>query len=259
MVEFHVVTLFPSLVEDAIGHGVLSRGLEQGRLSVRTWDPRGFSTDRHGTVDDRPYGGGPGMVMKVEPLRTAIRAAREAAGEGAEVIYLSPQGQRFDQALATELAKRPSLVLVAGRYEGVDERVLATEVDREVSIGDYVLSGGEMPALVVLDAVARLLPGVLGDAESAEQDSFSDGLLDHPHYTRPELIDEMAVPEVLRSGDHGAVRRWRLKQALGRTWLKRPDLIALRELSDEEQALLDEFREEHGRAGGTDPEDRQDG
>jgi len=254
--DFHIVTLFPELVEDAIGHGVLSRGLEQGRLSVRTWDPRTYASDRHGTVDDRPYGGGPGMVMKVEPLRTAIRDARAAAGDGAEVIYLSPQGQRFDQALAAELAARPGLVLVAGRYEGVDERVLATEVDREVSLGDYVLSGGELPALVMLDAVARLLPGVLGDAESAEQDSFSDGLLDHPHYTRPESIDGMAVPEVLLSGDHGAIRRWRLKQALGRTWMRRPDLIGARGLSDEERALLDEFREELGRAGGTDTEDR---
>jgi tRNA (guanine37-N1)-methyltransferase len=258
-VEFHIVTVFPALVEDAIGHGVLSRGLEQGCLKVRTWDPREYAKDRHGTVDDRPYGGGPGMVMKVEPLRTAIRDARKAASEAGgevEVIYLSPQGERFDQALAKELASRPGLVLVAGRYEGVDERVLSTEVDREISLGDYVLSGGELPALVVLDAVARLLPGVLGDSESAEQDSFSDGLLDHPHYTRPEQIDELKVPEVLLSGDHGAVRRWRLKQALGRTWLRRPDLIAARELSEEEQDLLDEFREEHRRTGGT---ERQDG
>jgi tRNA (guanine37-N1)-methyltransferase len=259
-VEFHIVTLFPALVEDAIGHGVLSRGLEQGCLTVRTWDPREFASDRHGTVDDRPYGGGPGMVMKVEPLRTAIVEARKAASEagieGVEVIYLSPQGQRFDQALARELAARPGLILVAGRYEGVDERVLSSVVDREISLGDYVLSGGELPALVVLDAVARLLPGVLGDSESAEQDSFSDGLLEHPHYTRPEQIDEMKVPEVLLSGDHGAVRRWRLKQALGRTWLKRPDLIAAREMDEEEQALLDEFLEEHRRAGGTESEDR---
>lgn len=255
--DIHVVTLFPSLIEDALRYGVVSRGLERELLRVTTWDPRERADDRHGTVDDRPYGGGPGMVMRVEPLRSTIRSAREAAGPGVEVIYLSPQGERFDQRSARELATRSGVVLVSGRYEGVDERVLATEVDREVSIGDYVLSGGELPALVVLDAVARLLPGVLGDAESAEQDSFTEGLLDHPHYTRPEALDGMEVPDVLLSGDHAAIRRWRLKQSLGRTWSRRPELLEARGLDAEEQELLDEFVEER-RAARTDGNEGQD-
>lgn len=240
-----VVTIFPDLVRTAAGFGVTGRAVEQGRVSLATHDPRDHTQDARRTVDDRPYGGGPGMVMKPEPLAAAIRAARAAGPAGRPVVYLSPQGRVFDQAEAQRLAALPGLVLVAGRYEGVDERLIQSEVDLELSIGDYVLSGGELAALVVLDAVTRLLPGVLGDADSAAEDSFSDGLLDHPHYTRPEEFEGRRVPEVLCEGDHAAVRRWRLKQALGRTWLRRPDVLAARPLSAEERALLDEFVREH--------------
>jgi tRNA (guanine37-N1)-methyltransferase len=208
---------------------------------LQTWNPRDFADDAHRTVDDRPYGGGPGMVMMVEPLRRAIDAARKAA-PGAPVAYLSPQGRRLDQQVAAELAQRGSMILLAGRYEGVDERLIQSDVDEEWSIGDYVLSGGELPAMVLMDTVVRLLPGVLGHADSAEQDSFVDGLLDFPHYTRPEEIGGQRVPAVLLSGDHEQIRRWRLKQALGRTWLRRPDLLEGRALSDEEKVLLDEYR-----------------
>jgi len=203
-------------------------------------DPRDQTRDKHRTVDDRPYGGGPGMVMKVEPLRDAIRAAK-ADGPQRPVVYLSPQGRVFDQAEAARLAAGPGMILVAGRYEGVDERFVETEVDLELSIGDFVLSGGELAALCVIDACARLVPGVLGDAESAVAESFVAGLLDHPHYTRPEDEAGRKVPEVLLSGDHAQVARWRLKQALGRTWLRRPDLIARRALSETERQLLEEF------------------
>ncbi|MGH8282601.1 MAG: tRNA (guanosine(37)-N1)-methyltransferase TrmD, partial [Gammaproteobacteria bacterium] len=220
-----VVTLFPEMVDTLLQFGVTGRAKQRGLLKVKSWNPRDYTTDRHRTVDDRPFGGGPGMVMKVEPLRSAIRSAREAAGQKAPVIYLSPQGKRFDQQDARRLAAMEALVLVAGRYEGIDERVIETEVDKELSIGDYVLSGGELPALVVIDALARLLPGALGDEDSAAQDSFMNGLLDYPHYTRPEDIDGKRVPEVLMSGDHAAIRRWRRKQALGRSWLRRPELL----------------------------------
>lgn len=236
-----VVTIFPDLVRTAAGFGVTGRAIEQGRVRLATHDPRDQTTDARRTVDDRPYGGGPGMVMKAEPLAAAIRAAKSAGPAGRPVVYLSPQGRAFDQAEAQRLAALPGLVLVAGRYEGVDERLIQSEVDLELSIGDFVLSGGELAALVVLDAVTRLLPGVLGDADSAVEDSFVDGLLDHPHYTRPESFEGRAVPEVLLAGDHAAVRRWRLKQALGRTWLRRPDLLAGRALDEEERKLLDEF------------------
>lgn len=247
--RFDVITLFPEMVRHALGFGVVARGIEAGRLAVETWNPRDDATDRHGSVDDRPYGGGPGMVMRVEPLRTTIRKARRAMDDAAPVVCMSPQGRVLDRDLAAELAEQPRLILVCGRYEGVDERVLATEVDMELSIGDYVLTGGELPALVLMDVLARRVPGVLGDADSAEQDSFEEGLLDHPQYTRPEEIDGSGVPEVLLSGDHAAVRRWRLKQALGRTWLRRPDLLDGRRLDDEQQALLDEFIAEHGATG----------
>jgi len=243
--RIQVVTLFPELVEALRLGGVTARALERGLLDVRCWNPRDFARDRHRTVDDRPYGGGPGMVMRVEPLRSAIRAAKAAAGEGARVIYLSPQGRRLDQAGLRELAARPGLVLVAGRYEGVDERLVEEMVDEEWSIGDYVLSGGELAAMVIIDGVARLLPGALGHEGSAEADSFSEGLLDHPHYTRPEVIDGRAVPEVLLSGDHAAIARWRRKQSLGRTWARRPDLLAGRELSEEDRRLLEEYIAEH--------------
>ncbi|MCP3245482.1 tRNA (guanosine(37)-N1)-methyltransferase TrmD, partial [Aeromonas hydrophila] len=196
---------------------------------------------KHRTVDDRPYGGGPGMLMMVQPLRDAIHAAKQAAGDGAKVIYLSPQGRKLTQAGVTELATNQKLILVAGRYEGIDERVIQTEVDEEWSIGDYVLSGGELPAMTLIDAVSRLVPGVLGDQASAEQDSFTDGLLDHPHYTRPELLDGLAVPEALTSGNHEVIRRWRLKQSLGRTWQRRPELINNLALTDEQESLLAEY------------------
>jgi tRNA (guanine37-N1)-methyltransferase len=239
-----VVTLFPESLEGLTDLGVTGRAIRDGKVELHTWNPRERATDRHRTVDDRPYGGGPGMVMAVEPLRSTIRAAREAAGGATQVSLLSPQGKRLDQAGVEELADRRGLILVCGRYEGIDERVIESEVDEEWSIGDYVISGGELAAAVIVDAVARLLPGVLGDEQSAVEDSFVDGLLDHPHYTRPEADGDRAVPEVLLSGDHEAIRRWRRKQALGRTWLRRPDLLEGRELDEEAKALLDEFRRE---------------
>lgn len=240
-----VVTLFPDLIRTAADCGVSGRARRAGIWQLEVWNPRDFTHDRHRTVDDRPYGGGPGMVMLAEPLRQAIRAARVAQGGLARAVYLSPQGRRFDQAVARELSACPGVVLVAGRYEGIDERLIELEIDEELSIGDYVLSGGELAALVVIDAVTRLLPGALGDAESAQQDSFSDGLLDCPHYTRPEVYEGRQVPPVLLSGDHAAIRRWRLKQALGRTWLRRPELLAQLTLDAERQRLLAEFVEEY--------------
>jgi tRNA (guanine37-N1)-methyltransferase len=221
--------------------GVTGRAVERKLLQVGTSNPRDYATDKHKTVDDRPYGGGPGMVMKVETLRTAIRAAKSRTGDGAKVIYLSPQGRRLDQAGVRELSQHPTLVLVAGRYEGIDERLIETEVDEEWSIGDYVLSGGELPALVMIDALARLIPGALNDEESAAQDSFMNGLLDCPHYTRPEEIDGRRVPEVLLSGDHAAIRRWRMQQMLGRTWQRRPDLLQGLTLDEEQEKLLADF------------------
>jgi tRNA (guanine37-N1)-methyltransferase len=214
-------------------------------LQVETWNPRDFATDNYRTVDGRTYGGGPGMVMLIEPLRAAIKAVREAAPEPVHVIYLSPQGARLTQGRVEALAKKPRIALLCGRYEGVDERLLAHEVDEELSIGDYVLSGGELGAAVIIDAVGRLQDGALNDAQSAEQDSFSNGLLDCPHYAKPVQDAYGDVPEVLLSGDHAAIRRWRLKQSLGRTWLRRPDLLAQCTLDKQSRALLDEFRREH--------------
>jgi tRNA (guanine37-N1)-methyltransferase len=239
-----VVTLFPDMIEGQARYGIEGRAIERGLLQVVTWNPRDFSVDRHRAVDDRPYGGGPGMVMQVQPLRAALHAARTDAGP-APVIYLSPQGKRLDQARARELAQQPRLILLAGRYEGIDERVIDLEVDEELSIGDYVLSGGELPALVLMDALTRLLPGALGDADSAQEDSFMDGLLDYPHYTRPEEIDGLQVPAVLIGGHHAEIRRWRHKQALGRTWLRRPDLLEAQRLDTEQQVLLNEFISEY--------------
>ena len=246
-----VVTLFPEMVEQVTRWGVTGRAAQQGLLRLAVWNPRDYTADRHRTVDDRPYGGGPGMVMKAEPLRLAIDAARGATGQEAHVVYLSPQGRRLDQAGVAGFATRSRLILVCGRYEGVDERVLATGIDEEISIGDYVLSGGELPAMVLVDAVARLLPGALGHEDSADQDSFAAGLLDYPHYTRPEEVAGMAVPQVLLGGDHQAIARWRRKQALGRTWLRRPDLLDMARLDAEARRLLEEFIEEHhsGRRG----------
>lgn len=242
--QYDVVTLFPEMVERAAHCGVIGRAFVGGIVALRTWNPRDFTDDRHRTVDDRPYGGGPGMVMKVQPLRAAICAARAAAPDQAPVIYLSPQGRRLTQSAVAEFAHYRRLILVAGRYEGVDERLIEAEIDQEWSIGDYVLSGGELPALVLIDAVTRLLPGVLGDEESARQDSHVNGLLDCPHYTRPDEIDGRRVPEVLQSGNHAAIRRWRLQQSLGRTWLKRPDLLAKIDLTEEQRGLLAEFQNE---------------
>ena len=236
----HVVTLFPEMFQAMVGTGVTGRAFEQGKVGLRLWNPRDYTGDVHRTVDDRPYGGGPGMVMKVEPLEAAIEDAKAAAPDF-RVAYLSPQGRRLDQDVAKELAGREGMTLVSGRYEGIDERIVDRYIDEEWSIGDYVLSGGELPALVLMDAVIRLLPGVLGDADSVKQDSYMDGLLDCPHYTRPEVFDGEAVPSVLLSGNHEAIRRWRLQQSLGRTWLRRPDLLAKRRLTAEEQNLLDEF------------------
>ena len=236
-----VISLFPEMFRAITEHGVTGRAVKSGLLQIECWNPRDFTHDKHRTVDDRPYGGGPGMLMMVQPLRDAIHAAKQAAGDGAKVIYLSPQGRKLTQAGVTELATNQKLILVAGRYEGIDERVIQTEVDEEWSIGDYVLSGGELPAMTLIDAVSRLVPGVLGDQASAEQDSFTDGLLDHPHYTRPEVLDGLTVPEVLTSGNHEVIRRWRLKQSLGRTWQRRPELINNLALTDEQESLLAEY------------------
>lgn len=236
-----VISLFPEMFRAITEHGVTGRAVKSGLLQIECWNPRDFTHDKHRTVDDRPYGGGPGMLMMVQPLRDAIHAAKQAAGDGAKVIYLSPQGRKLTQAGVTELATNQKLILVAGRYEGIDERVIKTEVDEEWSIGDYVLSGGELPAMTLIDAVSRLVPGVLGDQASAEQDSFTDGLLDHPHYTRPEVLDGLTVPEALTSGNHEVIRRWRLKQSLGRTWQRRPELINNLALTDEQESLLAEY------------------
>lgn len=244
--RIEVVTLFPDYIEAAVRVGVVGRALERGQVSVNAATPREFATDAHRTVDDRPYGGGPGMVLKIEPTRTALRAARARLPAGSRRIYLAADGVPLTQAKARELAQLPGLLLLAGRYEGVDERLLAAEIDERVSIGDYVLSGGELPALVLIDAVVRLLPGVLGDEESAQQDSFEAGLLDWPHYTRPEVFEDRAVPEVLLSGNHAAIQRWRTKQALGATWLRRPDLIERLQLTKEQRQLLEEFKRESG-------------
>ena len=256
MMRIAVVTLFPAMIREALAHGVVGRAVERGNLAVECFDPRDRAPDVHRTVDDRPYGGGPGMVLKVEPLRSALRGAAASLPKGSRRVYLGADGLRFEQGMAREALGWPGLVLVAGRYEGIDERIIERETDAQWSIGDYVLSGGELPALVVIDAIARLIPGTLGSAESAEQESFSDGLVDWPHYTRPPSIDGQAVPAVLMSGDHAAIRRWRLRQALGRTWLRRPDLLERRGMSDEERALLEEFKAERAN-GARRIEDRQ--
>ena len=240
-----VVSLFPQMFQALTGYGVTGRAVAQGRVSLHLFNPRDYASDRHGSVDDRPYGGGPGMLLKVATMEAAIAAARRGVGAAGKVVYLSPQGRLLNQAVATELAAEESLVLVSGRYQGVDERLIETGMDDEISIGDYVVSGGELPAMVVIDAIARQLPGVLGHRLSAQQDSFANGLLDCPHYTRPERYRGVAVPEVLLSGNHGEIRRWRLKQALGRTAERRPDLLEQRQLSPEEKQLLAEYQREY--------------
>ncbi len=236
-----VVTLFPQMFEAVERWGITSRALQRGILELDCINPRDHAFDRHRSVDDRPYGGGPGMVMRVQPLRDAIRAARTRLGEDTHTVYLSPQGRRVDQAAIAELATRQRLIMVCGRYEGVDERLLEREVDEELSVGDFVLSGGELAAMLLVEAMTRLLPGALGHEESAGCDSFANGLLDCPHYTRPEVSDGLRVPPVLLSGNHDAIRRWRLNQALGRTWQRRPDLLREAQLDEEQRALLEEF------------------
>ncbi len=247
---FDVITLFPQMFDALTQYGITRRAAEQSKYQLRTWNPRDFTEDNYRTIDDRPYGGGPGMVMLAEPLAAAIAAAKQRqAADGVKrsrVIYLSPQGRLLSHTTVQTLVaqKDDGLILLAGRYEGVDERLLRQQVDEEISIGDYVLSGGELPAMVLMDTLVRQLPGVLGDAESAEQDSFVQGLLDCPHYTRPEVFNGEVVPPVLLSGNHADIQRWRLQQSLGRTWLRRPDLLAERNLTKEESGLLAAFQKE---------------
>jgi tRNA (guanine37-N1)-methyltransferase len=253
MLQFDVVTLFPAMFDAVTEHGVTGRARSRGLFQVVAWNPRDFTSNAHRTVDDRPYGGGPGMVMLVEPLRRALQAARQrqlsAGVNRPRLLCLSPQGRVLDHARVAELSRAQGLVLLAGRYEGIDERLFSCEEIEEVSIGDYVLSGGELAAMVLMDAVVRQLPGVLGDAGSASQDSFVRGLLDHPHFTRPEIHEGLAVPAELMSGNHAVIARWRLKQALGRTWQRRPDLLARLQLDHEQLQLLEEYRREQ-QAGG---------
>lgn len=247
--RFDVITLFPELVAAVAAGGITGRAFERGLATLQMWNPRDFTSDNYRTVDDRPYGGGPGMVMLAEPLEQAIGVARQAQRDAGvkdpRLVYMSPQGRVLDHAAVKDMAQRPGLILLAGRYEGIDQRLIDREVDEEVSIGDYVLSGGELPAMVLIDAVVRHLPGAVNDAQSVVEESFADGLLDCPHYTRPEADRHgEAVPEVLMSGHHEAIRRWRLKQSLGRTLLRRPDLLQYRRLNEEEARLLAEFRRE---------------
>jgi tRNA (guanine37-N1)-methyltransferase len=251
--RYHVVTLFPPLFAALTEYGVSGRAVRNKLVELKFWDPRDFTSDSYRTVDDRPFGGGPGMVMLAEPLDLALTAAKTAlCREGISqprLVYLSPQGRTLNQALVEELVKEPALVLLAGRYEGIDERLFARHPVEEISIGDYVLSGGELPAMVLLDALIRQIPGALGHAGSAEEDSFADGLLDCPHYTRPEVYLGLETPPVLLSGNHAGVARWRLKQSVGRTWQRRPDLLEKRPLGREERDLLDEFRREEADPG----------
>jgi tRNA (guanine37-N1)-methyltransferase len=248
LIHFDAVTLFPEMFDAVTRSGITRRAFEAGVYELVLWNPRDFSTNAYRSVDDRPYGGGPGMVMMPEPLEKALKAARQrqrsCGVKDPKVVYFTPQGRMLDHALVVELGKLDGVVLLAGRYEGVDERLVARTVDYEISIGDYVLSGGELPAMVLMDALVRRVPGVLGDAESAAQDSFVDGLLDCPHYTRPEVYADESVPAVLLSGNHADISRWRLKQSLGRTWARRPDLLAKVRLTPEQYALLDEYKRE---------------
>jgi tRNA (guanine37-N1)-methyltransferase len=248
MYQFDVITLFPEMLEAVTESGVTGRARERKLFELVAWNPRAYAANSYRTVDDRPYGGGPGMVMMAEPLEKALDAARQrqksAGVTRSKVVYLTPQGRVLSHRKVMDWSALQGLVLLAGRYEGVDERLIARAIDEEISIGDYVLSGGELAAMVVIDALVRQMPGALGDAESASQDSFSNGLLDCPHYTRPEVYANEAVPAVLLSGNHAEIHRWRLKQALGRTWTRRPDLLAQRTLSELERRLLDEYRKE---------------
>lgn len=244
--EFGVVTLFPEMFTAFSEQGISGRAVNNGLVAMDLWNPRDFTTDKHRTVDDRPFGGGPGMLMKVQPLKDAINAARNHSERESKVIYLSPQGRKLEQSGVAELATEQRLIFVCGRYEGIDERVIEAEIDEEWSLGDFVLSGGELAAMAFMDAIIRLKPGVLGHELSSVQDSFYDGLLDCPHYTRPEVLNGLGVPEVLLSGHHENIERWRKKQALGRTWQRRPDLLVGKSLTREQQTLLDEYKSEQG-------------
>jgi len=240
-----IISLFPEMFRAITEYGVIGRAVKNGLLNIQCCDPRDYTHDRHRTVDDRPYGGGPGMLMMVQPLRDAIHAAKSEIGEDAKVIYLSPQGRKLNQQGVCQLTANKKLILVCGRYEGIDERIIETEIDEEWSIGDYVLSGGELPAMVMIDSISRFIPGVLGHHASAEEDSFMTGLLDCPHYTRPEVLEGMEVPSILLSGNHAEIERWRRKQSLGRTWLRRPELLTSLALTDEQRMLLAEFQQEY--------------
>ena len=242
--RFDVVTLFPEMITAAASYGVTGRAIERKIVSLSVWNPRDYTHDKHRTVDDRPYGGGPGMVMKYQPLHNAVTSAKQAGSGTAKVVYLSPQGRPITQVLLSEACDNSHIILVAGRYEGVDERFVEMDCDEEWSVGDYVISGGELAALIVIDAVTRLLPGVLGDEDSARQDSHMNGLLDYPHFTRPEQLEGSSVPGVLLSGNHADIDRWRMKQALGRTWQRRPDLLIKKNLSAEQDYLLQQFKNE---------------
>ncbi|AKO45982.1 tRNA (guanosine(37)-N1)-methyltransferase TrmD [[Haemophilus] ducreyi] len=244
-----IISLFPEIFKAITDFGVTGRAIKQNLLQIECWNPRDFTFDKHHTVDDRPYGGGPGMLMMVQPLRDAIQAAKQVARSEdeveAKVIYLSPQGRKLDQQGVRELSANRKLILICGRYEGVDERLIQSEVDEEWSIGDYVLTGGELPAMTLIDAIARFVPGVLGKQASALEDSFAEGLLDCPHYTRPEVLDNMPVPQVLMSGNHEQIRKWRLAQSLERTWLRRPELLDSLALTDEQRVLLAKIKQQY--------------
>lgn len=251
--QLGIVTLFPEMFAAVTEHGISGRAVRSGLMNLELFNPRDYTTDRHRTVDDKPFGGGPGMLMKTEPLMASIAAARQAvakkqtAGESAKVIYLSPQGKTLKQDSIIDLAKREGMVLLCGRYQGIDNRVLESEIDEEWSLGDFVISGGELAAMTLIDAMTRFQPGALGDEGSALEDSFSNGLLHSPEYTRPQSIIGKDVPEVLLSGDHEAIRKWRLKQSLGATWLKRPDLLAAISLQPEQEELLEQFKQDYVR------------
>ena len=238
-----VITLFPEMVEQVVKYGVVGRAADQSLINLECWNPRNYTLDKHRTVDDRPYGGGPGMLMKVQPLEETIQAVREKNPQ-AQLVYLSPQGKPVDQDMLAKQINTGSVIFLCGRYEGVDERLVQQEVDQEWSIGDYIISGGELAAMVCIDAMTRLIPGALGHEQSAQQDSFSDGLLDYPHYTRPEEYKGMKVPEVLMNGNHRHIEDWRERQSLGRTWQRRPDLLELKVLDDRQLALLNDFKDE---------------
>jgi len=242
-VWFGIITLFPEMLE-ALQYGITGRAIKNNLLRIESWNPRDFTQDKHRSVDDYPYGGGPGLIMMAEPLKTAIHSAKKAAPTPPSVIYLSPQGRRLNQENVPELLAKQSIILLSGRYEGIDERIIDQEIDEEWSIGDYILTGGELPAMVMIDVMTRLIPGAVGDEDSVSFDSLTSGLLKYPQYTRPETFADAAVPEVLMSGNHQLIEKWRLKQSLGQTWLKRPDLLAKRGLTDEESLLLQEFIEE---------------